>query len=596
MHIHLFLNTFLVLLSLGEQLRRTEPIDVPHGAQGRDIPVSLQRPPDAPPALKHDRPANCHNPAFLKSAKPALKKPEPKHAILNSPKSEIPKTPSPSVLTPTSKHDCPAKNHNHDHPIMAPKPKHAILNSPESEIPKTPSPSVLTPTSKHDCPAKNHNHDHPIMAPKPKHAILNSPKPEIPKTPSPSVLTPTSKHDCPAKNHKTPSFTRLPSSITSPPSTTTQVDNPLCWPSENPHPEDPNMPKYGWCVCSGGIRHPATQNEICPQLSFPWSWYTWPSPAPNTTLTNGENVGYLYTYNEPTAGGAKIACETSKVANMALYGAYEGMETVCSGSTTTLTTGVSYVTTATGLTVSPVLAGNWVHSISESPVPSTSSSSEVAILVSSIYNALSTICSDSGTPTTTVIPVTKWNDNKDHMWTVTETQTMTACATDTVEVIDVWYIDSDESNGPQQGTLKISVIESWFTAENLKEWMLQVASIYAKMAMSRTTYESYDDGAGYSEEPVVNFKELAQHHAPRYVGLIYKWIYESVEVDLGRMWTHLTFQPSEEDLLECVSSEEMIQFFASLCETFAPELAGEIQTVATKAEKLFLFVCEKSDG
>ncbi|KAK5789737.1 hypothetical protein VI817_008860 [Penicillium citrinum] len=375
------------------------------------------------------------------------------------------------------------------------------------------------------------------------------------------------------------------------------VYSPICIHSANPH----DVTQY--CVCDTTITHPAPTDGECPS-TIPSDWIpatttTAQSTSTSHTLTDGELKGYMYTYDDYASGGARIACETSTVSTGHYGLGTPVIGTHCAGSTTVLTSGVSYVTTATIITASPVLAGNWAEKTSENSDVATAPetmNSERDVLASSIYNALSTRCADTDSQqlVTTVVPTTTWNDELNSMGTITATNTMTACATDSIEVIGVWYLDGGESaSNTEEGDLKISVTESYFTKENLDQWMWTTAFAYAYAAINHTTYPEYMYRSGYTGFTYPHI--FAQHFAPKGIDLSYKGSF-SLGADVEAMKTELEFEMSKEEEIDCEMMGAMIDAFAQFAAAALPELAPAIEEGAAEGATSFVMQCADHAG
>lgn len=328
-----------------------------------------------------------------------------------------------------------------------------------------------------------------------------------------------------------------------------------------------------------------------PSSWIPTSTSTTTEPT-TTSIPDDQMKGYPYTYWEYSAGGAKIACETSILSTEAVGVSPEPVATKCHGSSTTVVPGVSYVTTATVISASPVIAGNWAHATSEtSDLPATTTVSEREVLASSIYAALSSVCSntDNQHAVTTHGPTTSWNDDLNSMTTVTVSKTLTACATDKVKVINVNYLpDGDGSSSTQSGDLEISVVDSWFDEKNLKTWMWTIAFAYAQSAMNTTIYPKYRWRSGETGNEAVY--ELAQHYAPSQVELSYRGSFD-VGADVETLHTMMHFHMSEKEVIACQTSAEMVNMFADLAAIVVPEIGPELRMAADAATPALEFAC-----
>lgn len=309
-------------------------------------------------------------------------------------------------------------------------------------------------------------------------------------------------------------------------------------------------------------------------------------------MTKGEIVGYPYT-SWNMKNGLCVACESSaiSVVDVGLPGRPPSI-TTCVGSSTTLTPPITYITTATIVTASPVLAGNWISKASESTITNTASEREV--LASSIYSALSKVCSESGTTTVTTVPKTSWlsTDSPDMSMTIVDaTETMTKCSdAKQTNIIDIWDLPAgNSSDETEKDGLSITVADSLFDGLSLNQWMWTIAFTYAQAAINSTVFDTYihrDAESGFVE-PVV----IAQHYLPSEVHLSYKASFD-VGNDLEYLETRMDFQPNPDNTLDCEILKQMVGFFADFIEVCAPEVAPEIRAATAEGEAALDYVCE----
>lgn len=219
--------------------------------------------------------------------------------------------------------------------------------------------------------------------------------------------------------------------------------------------------------------------------------------------------------------------------------------------------------------------------------------SERNVLASSIYNALSSQCSnmDSQSLITTLQPTTTWDYDASTMGHTSVSKTLTACATEAATVSSVYWLESESEHQPDKGDLTISVTDSFFTEGNLDAWMWTTAFAYAYVAINHTNLMEYEYHDAYTGE--VKPHVLAQHYGASGFELSYKANLPG-EPDRESMKTTMAFHESKEDEIACEIMAALIDTFASFASTALPELAPEIEEASIEGSEQFMASCEDS--
>lgn len=365
------------------------------------------------------------------------------------------------------------------------------------------------------------------------------------------------------------------------------------------------------CVCtysgSSEVIHDVPKNGNCP-MTMPSSWMPTSSPEPTTTTTHswgtGEVVGYDYTYWDSALGGAKILCQSSEHSTMGVaVGTMPVVATLCAGHNSTAEPPIKHWTSATVVSADAFNIGNWGFSKTEATDEGPSAtSSERNELATSIYSAMKTLCSDSAVDTKTYVPTTSWNDAINSFAKISVTKTMKHCATQTVEVMDTYYLkslknDTDVADGPGDGTIEIEIKDSWFDPENLDGFLWKTAFTWSQQAMQNVREVNYNygsHGGGFAGSVYEPDLWLKQYIVPSEILITHgaDFSHDSVEA----MWTKLHLKESAADEMACVEQEEMLMMAKSFAEFVVPELAPEIEVGADIGLEAMSWNCAEEAG